>query len=209
MRNKKAFALLAVVLMGSTTMGAFSGCGAIGGTVIENSSYDATKANLSVATFDGGVGRAWLDDAIARFEEMYATATHFEAGKTGVKISLDGNKDKYSGNKLAENGDLKKDVYFTEAVEYYTFVNNGMVADISDVVTGSMEAYGESGTIEDKLDPSLKSFMTAKDGNYYMIPFYDGFYGLTYDVELFEEEGFYFDDDGDFLYGIASYDSKA
>lgn len=201
MKNKKIFALMAIALLGTTAMGAFSGCGdggGVGGTIIQNSAYDETKANLSIAIYDGGVGRAWLDDAITRFEEKYANATHFQEGRTGVKISVDPNKEKYAGTKLAENGNLNKDVYFTEAVEYYTFVNDGMVADISDVVTGSLSAYGESGTIEEKLDGTIKEFMTAKDGKYYMLPFYDGFYGLIYDVELFEEEGFYFDKDGDF-----------
>ena len=214
MKNKKIFALMAIALLGTTAMGSFSACGGGaggglgGGTIIEDSSYDETKANLSVATFDGGVGREWLLDAIKRFEAKYATATHFEAGKTGVSISLDGDKNKYGGNKLAESGNLNKDVYFTEAVEYYTFVNNGLVADITDVVTGSMSDYGESGTIEDKLDGTIKEFMTKKDGKYYMLPFYDGFYGLIYDVELFEEEGFYFDNEGDFI-KISNYDSAA
>lgn len=196
MKSKKLTALLAMVMISATAMTAFSGCG---GTIVQNDDYDPTKANLSVATFDGGVGRAWLEEAIERFEAMYATATHFQEGKTGVKISLDGDKNKYTGSKLAESGNLNKDVYFTEAVEYYTFVNSDLVADISDVVTGSMEAYGESGTIEDKIDPNVKEFMTAKDGKYYMIPFYDGYYGFTYDIELFEEEGFYFDKAGDFI----------
>ena len=169
MKSKKLTALLAMVMISATAMTAFSGCG---GTIVQNDDYDPTKANLSVATFDGGVGRAWLEEAIERFEAMYATATHFQEGKTGVKISLDGDKNKYTGSKLAESGNLNKDVYFTEAVEYYTFVNSDLVADISDVVTGSMEAYGESGTIEDKIDPNVKEFMTAKDGKYYMIPFY-------------------------------------
>ena len=197
MKNKKLFALMATLMLSSSMVGAFGGCFGGGGTIVEDSQVDVTKANLSVATFDGGVGKAWLEDAIARFEAKYATATHFEEGKTGVKISLDGDKNKYGGNKLSESV-MNKDVYFTEAVEYYTFVNNGTVADITDVVTGSLSAYGESGTIEAKLDPTAKEFLTKKDGKYYMIPFYDGFYGLIYDVELFEEQGFYFDKDGDF-----------
>ena len=205
MKNKKLFAVMALILMGTTAFSACKGGGGKpggglgGGTVVNTNKQDDTKANLSVATFDGGVGTQWLVDAIARFEAQYAEATHFQEGRKGVKISLVGDKNKYAGNKLAESGKLDKDVYFTEAVEYYTLVNAGLVADITDVVTGSMEAYGESGTIEAKLDPTTKAFMTQKDGKYYMIPFYDGFYGFTYDVELFEEEGFYFDDAGDFI----------
>ena len=197
MKTKKVLALLAAVLMGTTAMSAFGGC--VGGTEVKDDSYDATKANLSVATFDGGVGRAWLQDAAARFEAKYANATHFQEGRVGVKVSVDGDKTKYTGNQLAESGSLTKDVYFTEAVDYYKFVNDGLVADLTDVITSSMSDYGESGTIEDKIDPAIKDFMTKKDGKYYMVPFYDGFYGFTYDIELFEDKGFYLDKDGDFF----------
>ena len=196
MKTKRIFALAATVLMGATTMSAFSACG---GTKVQDEEYDATKANLTVATFDGGVGRAWLDDAAARFEELYKDATNFQEGRTGVNIIVDGSKDKYGGKTLAEKA-LNKDVYFTEGVDYYDFVNKGKVADITDVLTGSMATYGESGTIEDKMDNSFKSFMTTgTEGKYYMVPFYDGFYGFIYDIDLFESEGFYFDQDGDFL----------
>ena len=196
MKTKRIFALAATVLMSATTMSAFSACG---GTKVQDDEYDATKANLTVATFDGGVGRAWLDDAAARFEEMYKDATNFQEGRTGVNIIVDGSKDKYGGKTLSEKA-LNKDVYFTEGVDYYDFVNKGKVADITDVLTGSMAAYGESGTIESKMDDSFKSFMKAgTDGKYYMVPFYDGFYGFIYDIDLFESEGFYFDQDGDFL----------
>ena len=157
MKTKRIFALAATVLMGATTMSAFSACG---GTKVQNEEYDATKANLTVATFDGGVGRAWLDDAAARFEELYKDATNFQEGRTGVNIIVDGSKDKYGGKTLSEKA-LNKDVYFTEGVDYYDFVNKGKVADITDVLTGSMTTYGESGTIEDKMDNSFKSFMTA------------------------------------------------
>ena len=196
MKTKRIFALAATVLMSATTMSAFSACG---GTKVQDDEYDATKANLTVATFDGGVGRAWLDDAAARFEEMYKDATNFQEGRTGVNIIVDGSKDKYGGKTLSEKA-LNKDVYFTEGVDYYDFVNKGKVADITDVLTGSMAAYGESGTIEGKMDDSFKSFMTTgTGGKYYMVPFYDGFYGFVYDIDLFESEGFYFDQDGDFL----------
>ena len=89
MKTKKVVALMAAVLMGTTAMSAFGACG---GTEVKNDSYDTTKANLSVATFDGGVGRAWLQDAAARFEAKYANATHFQEGRVGVKVSVDGDK---------------------------------------------------------------------------------------------------------------------
>ena len=195
MKSNRIIALGAALLMGMTTVGAFSACG---GTAVKNDGYDATKANISVATYEGGVGYAWLEEAARRFEEKYKDSTHFQEGRTGVKISVDKNKHTYNGDKLVSSS-LTKDVYFTEAIDYYAFVNANKVADITDVVTGSMSAYGESGTIEDKLDSSFTSFLTAKDDKYYMLPFYDGFYGFIYDVDLFEQEGFYYDQDGDFL----------
>ena len=159
---------------------------------------DTTKANIYVGTYAGGVGRAWLDDAAKRFEDLHVNSTHFQEGRTGVKIHVDASEE-YSGGTLVEKT-LKRDIYFTESVDYYKFVNRNKVANLSDIVTGSMEDYGEEGTIEDKLDPSFKSYLKSYDGDYYMLPFYDGFYGFIYDVELFEEEGFYTDVDGDEAY---------
>ena len=199
MKTKRIAALLVALLTGGAAISAFSGCDDPNGG---NNQYDATKANLTVATFDGGVGRAWLDAAAERFEELYKDATHFQEGRTGVNIIVDADKTKYGGLYLEDKA-LNKDVYFTEGVDYYAYVNAGKVADITDVVTqpisGANSKLTESGTIEDKLDPSLASFLTAKDDKYYMLPFYDGFYGFIYDVDLFEEAGFYFDEDGDFL----------
>ena len=195
MKTKRIVALAATLLVGATSVSAFSGCG---GTKVQDNGYDATKANLSVATFDGGVGRAWLDEAAARFEEKYKDATHFQEGRVGVKINVDGDKDKYGGKTLAEKA-LNKDVYFTEGVEYYTYVNADKVADITDVIQSKADE-SESKTIEEKIDSSFTSFMTAgTGGKYYMVPFYDGFYGFIYDVDLFETSGFYFDLDGDFI----------
>ena len=195
MKTKRIVALMATLLMGASTASAFSACGGVKRT---DEGYDATKANLSVATFDGGIGRAWLDDAAARFMELHKDSTHFQEGRTGVNINIDAEKSKYSGQNLAGKP-LLKDMYFTEGIDYYSFVNEGKVAPITDVVTNDLTAYGESGTIEEKLDSSFQEFLTAKDGNYYMLPFYDGFYGFIYDIDLFEEAGFYYDVDGDFL----------
>ena len=202
MKNKKGL-VLAALLLSSALMGSFSGCM---GVEVEDDGYDATKANLSIATYDGGVGRAWLDEAASRFEAKYANATHFQEGRVGVKISVDGDKVKYTGINLAQSGSLSKDIYFTEAVDYYEFVNNDLVLDLTDVVTGSMADYGETRTIADKIDGAIKDFMTKKDGKYYMVPFYDGFYGFIYDIDLFESKGFYLDKDGDF-FGINDCDS--
>lgn len=205
-RSKRMMALAASVVMTASAFSGLVGCGTIG-TVVENNKEDPTKANLSVATYEGGVGKEWLENAARRFEELYKDATNFQEGRTGVKIDVKADKVKYAGSNIVDKS-LNEDMYFTESVEYFNMVNRGVIADISDVVTGSMSAYNETGTIEDKLDDSFKSYLTAKDGKYYMLPFYDGFYGFIYDVDLFEEQGFYYDVDGDF-FGIKDADDRA
>lgn len=182
--------------MSVSSVGVFAGCD----DETEDSGYDPTKANLSVATYDGGVGKAWLEQAAARFMDMHKDSTNFQEGRTGVKISVDANKVDYKGGKLVESS-LRKDMYFTEGVEYYEFVENGMVADLTQsVVKASMADYGEgTKTIENKLDASFQKYLTAgTNGKYYMLPFYSGFYGFMYDIDLFEEAGFYMDVDGSF-----------
>ena len=193
MKSKKVIALTVSLLMGATMLG-----GCMGEEIID-SSYDATKAYLSVGTYAGGVGKAWLDDAARRYEELHKDTIYGD--KKGIQISVDADKVIYGGANLQEQP-LTKDLYFTEGVNYYTFVERGKAADLTDIMTEPLTEYNETKSIEDKLETGIKDYMKAKDGNYYMIPFYDGFYGFIYDVDLFEEEGFYFNDDGDFVDGL-------
>ena len=41
-----------------------------------------------------------------------------------------------------------------------------------------------------------KDFFKTKEGKYYGLPHYEGVYGLTYDADLFDEQSWYFDADG-------------
>ena len=123
MKNKRILALATALLIGATALSTLASCGRK-----KKADYDPTKANLMVATFSGGVGKAWLEDAAIRFEEKYKDATHFQEGRTGVNIAVDGNKDTYGGKSLSTTA-LTQDVYFTEGIEYYKFVNQGKVAE--------------------------------------------------------------------------------
>ena len=154
----------------------------------------AGKTNISIGTYNGGVGLPWLEEAAKRFEDAYANVS-FEDGKTGVALHV---MDAKTGVNL-EHGSLDRDVFFTESVDYFTFVGQeGKLADISDVVKADLSGLGDSGTIEDKLDPSLVEFLTAKDGKYYALPFYDGIYGILYDVDMFAKKGWFLDESGGF-----------
>lgn len=151
------------------------------------------KTEIYVATYPGGLGLDWLRDSALRFEEKYKGKS-FEEGKMGVKVQV---VESQSGDMLASRS-LDKDVYLTEAVDYYYMQNQGKFADISDVATDILSAYGENVSIADKLDGAMKDFLTAKDGNYYAIPFYEGFYGFIYDADMFEVNGWFLDENGNF-----------
>ena len=121
----------------------------------------AGKTTIRVATYNGGLGLDWLRDAALRFEDKYKD-TSFEEGKTSVAVKV---VESQAGDMLASKS-LDRDVYLTEAVDYYYMQGQGKFADISDVATGSLSAYNESRTIADKLDGAMKDFLTAKDGKY-------------------------------------------
>lgn len=190
MKKKVLFSVLTVV-------GAMSvvGCGKQSRTDV-----DKTKAQLTIATFDGGVGDQWLKNAAKIFEEKNKDRTDFESGKTGIQIHID--KVRYAGDYILDT-DLAYDIYFTEGVDYYSMTNkivdkSGTVklADISDILNASNPDDGGKKII-DKIDANLKSFMN-RDGKYYAVPFYDCIYGFVYDKDLFEEKKFYMTDDGSF-----------
>ncbi len=195
--RKIAFVLLIVLLsVALTTM--FVACDGGSGDKELDDAKKSGKLILNVATYDGGIGTDWIKQSKAEFEALYAN-TKF-GDKTGVYVNTIGNKQ--LGGDTIVNDSLKYDVYFTEMVDYYSFVNKGKLADISDIVTGAFPTeFGVSadeGTIEGKLQSSWKQYLTAKDGKYYAIPFYDGIYGMFYDVDLFEENNWYFNKSGVF-----------
>lgn len=152
------------------------------------------KTILKVGTYDGGVGTAWLDDAAKAFEEKYAGVS-FNAGEMGVKVDVVGTKG-YNGATLLD-GTLDRDVYFTENVSYFDHVNKGNFANITDIVTETLTEYNETKSIEEKLDKLQQDYLKAKDGQYYAIPFYDGIYGMIYDRDMFNNNKWFFDADGD------------
>ena len=152
------------------------------------------KTNIRVATYNGGLGKEWLETAAKEFEKKYENKS-FEEGKTGVAVHVEF----CQSADLLINQSLKSNVYLTELFDYYTWVNDGKVADITDAVKGNLaEEFGEDKTIESKLDNQFVDFLTAKDGKYYALPFYDGFMGFVYDVDWFCKQGYFFKKGGGF-----------
>ena len=119
---KKVFALsiIAMCALGVT------GCNKKGGEPV-----DSTKAQLKVATFDGGVGDQWLKKAAKLFEEKNAERDDFQEGRVGVQIHVTSSRGCSGGN--LEESDLNDDIYFTESVDYYKLTNQHKLADITDI----------------------------------------------------------------------------
>jgi len=82
--------------------------------------------------------------------------------------------------------------------------------DISDILDTPLEKYGETRSIQDKLDDNMLQYLqSTKDSKVYALPFYDGYKGITYNIELFEEYGFYFAEGGGFTTGKEGAKPKA
>ena len=157
---------------------------------------DPTKAHISVATLDKGIGTAWLTNAAEAFEELYKDATNFEKGKTGVQVTVVGSTS-YDGAYI-ENNALNEDIYFTEGIAYRELSHTGKFLDITETVNSKLTGYGESKSIMDKVDSTLADYLTV-DGKIYGVPFYDSFYGMVYDIDLWDDESLYLSKDGKFV----------
>ena len=163
----------------------------------EGSKEDKTKANLTIATLDKGIGTTWLTNAATMFEELYKDSTEFQEGRIGVKINVSGST-QYDGEYI-QNSSLTKDIYFTEGIPYRELVQRGgKFLDISDVVTEKLTTYNDNRSIEDKLDEGMRDYLNV-NGKYYGIPFYDSFYGMVYDVSLWKDKGLYLSKTGTFV----------
>ena len=168
---------------------ALSACGRTSG----GEAIDSSKTQLFVSNFFGGYGDTWLRDLKAGFEEKYSEES-FESGKKGVQVII--TNDKTTGDNLMQRiPGSQNNVYFCESVFYYDYVNAGIMADITDLVNEDLSDLGDTGTILDKFSDQQKAYYLANDNKYYGIPHYEGFFGLTCDIDLWEEKDLFIEAD--------------
>ena len=168
---------------------------ACGSTDSNGTKIDQSRTQLYVSNYDGGFGSEWLDAAAARFEKLYADKS-FQQGRMGVQI-VPVNAKKNGDQIMSEMLTTSNDVFFCENVPYREAVLSDYFLDITDAVTKPLSDFGESGTIEAKLTEQQRNWFNM-DGKYYAIPHYEGYYGMFYDVDTFDERKLFFDDSGNF-----------
>lgn len=187
--NKK----ILLIATGALTL-TLTGCGDNVPEGVEQ--IDASRTQIYVNNYDGGYGSEWLSKIKTRFEELHKDEV-FEEGKKGIQVYID-NKKVTADSTAPTILDNRDDVYFTEQSSYFALKSQNILGDITDVVTDKLDEYGETRSILDKMSAEQASYygVTESDGelHYYGLPHYSGFFGITYNVDLFDEKGFYFAD---------------
>lgn len=139
---------------------------------------------IRIMNYGGGIGRVWLDEACARFQEANKGVS-FEEGKTGVSFKIEHN----ISTNVATMKSAAYNIYFDENTgSIEALARSNSLLNISDV----LEAEVDGKTIESKIDASALDSCKGGDGEYYAIPSNTWYPGVTYDRELFEEKGLFF-----------------
>jgi len=152
----------------------------------EEEETDPTKTYLHIGNYNGGLGFEWLREVADKYE-----ATHPD-----VTIKINNDKDNFAENVLTEKiEEFGNDLYFINGFNYANLVNKGLAADITSEVT---EKLSDGRSIEEKMDATLRDYMKT-GGKYYAIPFHVNVFGSVYDVDLFDDYGFYFNKSGQLI----------
>ena len=150
----------------------------------EEAAANASKFTLNVYSFTSGFGSEWLTEAEKVYEELNKDVVIGD--KKGINIEIQTDKSGVPGANIASG---QNTVYFLEQQDYYELVGNNYVADITSAVTG-VNKY-DNKKLEDKLFQDQKNYLN-RDGRYYAYPHYFTSFGIVYDVDLFNEKGYYF-----------------
>lgn len=189
---KKIKLLLAGVLM-VFSLAVLAACDD-GNTVGTIEKVDHTKTQLYVYNFDGGFGQKWLNEVKLRFQDTYADYQGKD-GKVGVQVLIENGKN--DGGKLLEDiRNNRNEIIFTENVSYYQYIAKGGMYDITDITTDILTEYDESVSIFDKLSKEQQDYFKTSNDKIYAIPYRSNFEGIIYDIDLFDDNGLYFEKGG-------------
>ena len=158
-----------------------------------NKAYDPTKTQVQVFTYNAGFKDEWLWQLEADFEEANKD-TVYEEGKKGVQIHHEGAMKRFSSDDI-KNSNF--DVFFMEGGDYYSWRQSGALEDLTGIVTATSKY--DNKTIKSKMNEKQISYFggltsESAEEKYYALPHYKGAMALIYNVEIFDEYGFYISD---------------
>lgn len=203
---KNTFKKLTTLFLAAMTACATLSVTACGGGNQLNEEVDENRTQLYVSYLNAGYSDRWLAAAKQRFETMYADYV-FEKGKQGVQVVLD---PETTSNSAVNMRNKRAHVWFCEDYRTESFVAAGVMADMTTALTTSLgESYGEdlNGTalpgyagetksIVGKMTANEKAYFVLNEGGKdtcYAVPYIDTYNGtLTYDVDVFEDQGLYY-----------------
>lgn len=190
---KRFLAIVFSVLLVALTLG---GC--------TKNKIDNTRTQLYVGIYDGGIGTDSIYAVAKRFEARYKEHS-FEDGKKGVQVMVTSSRN-YASPMVNTIKDMNEEVFIGTSASANYFAKKGLILDITDVynmpmnkdiVTGETLNGVESTTIKDKIRPDLKyHFMDDASQKYFGFAGPTTFYGIVYDIDLFEEENLFFNESG-------------
>lgn len=189
---KKWLALLLACALTLSAAAMLAGCGEV---EIDDpdrfdEDVDSSKTQIYVGYFNGGLGLTWLTEAKEAFEAKYPQ----------YQIMIDTGKDEYGSEILVSNMKTnRQDMYVLDGSDYYKFIKNDLLADLTEAVTTPLSEFGEDKTIEGKMNESLRAFYKTNDGKYYASPLYQSYHQIIYDVDLFDQYNLWFKDGGGFV----------
>ena len=199
MKKNKLFASVLAMGIALTSVISVVGCGSpnSGGGSSDgghsDKAYDESKTQIYVWTYNAGFKDEWLYQLEADFEEAHKDVV-YEEGKKGVQVRHEGAMKQWSSDDI-KNSNF--DVFFMEGGDYYAWRQSGALEDLTSIVTNTSKY--DNKTIRSKMNDKQISYFggVTSEGvqeKYYALPHYKGAMGLIYNVEIFDEYGFYISD---------------
>lgn len=186
---KKILCSIISVLLCGTIFFSSAGCR----LTRDGEEIDDTRTQLYVGIYNGGFGTDWWTEVKKEFEELYKNES-FEKGKTGVQLMPKYGKEIYEPSVLEATMDtMDEDVFMIDRVTYHNYIQKDKLLDITDVAKQVVNGKPVHERMLDELDQYYNI-----DGKYYALPYIVDVYQMVYDVDLWDEYGFWMNDEGEF-----------
>ncbi len=163
---------------------------------------DKNKTQIQIVLGNNALGYEWADEIAAMFEEEeYIKTKSFEDGKMGAQVLVYPVSSGMAGTSTFDSLDSSDyDVLFLEGGRpYNNMIFNDGCANVYDLLTENLSAkFGEDKRIIDKIEEDvLYSYSLGEvdaDGDPIVkgLNYWEAFWLPRYDVDLFEENGFFF-----------------